>query len=465
MTRTKYVSALAGLCLLLAACTNGESAVSTTTTETATASSSSTLAGSSTSLGGTERELSMVGCEDAPTEVAIVCEIYDLIKTRYVDDVDDATLVDAASQGLSALDGAASGEPLVCAIPTDDFGPLCEVAAGEADDSDEAAVAMVNGFAAFALDPNSGYLDAEALALLREEQEGEIQGIGALVSPEDQTIPGDDKQCSAISETCRILVVSTIGGSPAEGVGLQRDDVIVGVDGESILGWSVDEVTSSVRGPAGTEVTLTIERDGIEFDVTITRAAVAIPVIEQDIIGDVGYVRLNSFTGTAGGQFETAIIDVLSAGVSELVIDLRDNPGGFLDTAIDVTSVFVGDGDVVVTEGPDERISYPVSGSAIVPDGMNVIFVVNKGSASASEVVSATLQERGRVTVVGENTFGKNTVQQRFTLSNGGAMRLTVARWLTPGGLDFGGGGVTPDVTLDLAGLTAEEVVAAVSGL
>jgi carboxyl-terminal processing protease len=96
---------------------------------------------------------------------------------------------------------------------------------------------------------------------------------------------------------------------------------------------------------------------------------------------------------------------------------------------------------------------------------MDVTIVVNKGSASASEVVSATLQERGRVTVVGENTFGKNTVQQRFNLSNGGAMRLTVARWLTPGGLDFGGGGVTPDVMLDVAGLTAEELVAAVSGL
>jgi carboxyl-terminal processing protease len=146
------------------------------------------------------------------------------------------------------------------------------------------------------------------------------------------------------------------------------------------------------------------------------------------------------------------------------VIDLRNNPGGFLTTAIDVTSVFLDDGDVVVTEGPDETTTYPVNGSAIVPDDVEVFFVVNRGSASASEVVSATLQERERARIVGESTFGKNTVQQRFNLSNGGALKLTIARWLTPGGLDFGGTGVRPDVELDVNDLTAAELVAAVTG-
>jgi carboxyl-terminal processing protease len=243
------------------------------------------------------------------------------------------------------------------------------------------------------------------------------------------------------------------------------DDEIVAVNGDSIVGWTVDEVTAMVRGQSGTDVTLTIERAGERFEVTITRAAVQIPVIEDEVIGEVGYLRLWNFTGSASTQFETAIVDLLGQGVDELVIDLRNNPGGFLTTAIDVASVFVDEGDVVVTEGPNDDNTYPVNGTAIVPDDMEVTFVVNKGSASASEVVAATLQERGRATVIGENTFGKNTVQQRFSLSNGGALKLTIARWLTPGGLDFGGGGVTPDVEIEnVSTMTTAEVVAAATG-
>jgi len=238
----------------------------------------------------------------------------------------------------------------------------------------------------------------------------------------------------------------------------------VGVDGQSILDWTVDEVTTAVRGPSGSEVVLAVERAGDVFEVSIERAAVLIPVLEDEVVGDVGYVRLYNFTASAGTQFEESIVDLLSAGVDELVIDLRDNPGGFLTTAIEVASVFLEDGEVVITQGPDENRSYDVNENAIVPDDMDVTFVVNKGSASASEVVSAVLQERGRATIVGENTFGKNTVQQRFGLSNGGALKLTIARWLTPEGLDFGGTGVTPDVTGDVIGLDPIELVEAVTG-
>jgi carboxyl-terminal processing protease len=333
-----------------------------------------------------------------------------------------------------------------------------------ADDGPQAAEAMVAGFATYALDPNSAYLDEQSLALLEEEQEGEIEGIGALVSPEDETIPGDNKQCSVVSETCRILIVSTIAGAPAEAAGLKSEDVLLEVDGESILGLSVDEVTARVRGPAGSPVDLTLERDGEPYEVTITRAAVVIPLVVQETFGDVGYDALNAFTGNAESQFEEAVVDLLGEGVDELVFDLRNNPGGFLTTAIEVTSVFLDEGDVVVTEGPDETTNYPVDGDAIVPEDIEITVVVNRGSASASEVVAAALQERERVTVVGENTFGKNTVQQRFSLSNGGALKLTIARWLTPGGHDFGGTGVTPDVELDVDTLAPEELVAAITG-
>lgn len=454
---------------VLAACTTGaeESPTSTSSNTTTSNVSPTTDSGGSTpdTTAPPGRPLDDVSCDDAIDDTAIVCEAYDLIKERYVDQVDDAKLADAAATGLALLDGTESTELLVCAVPAPEFVDTCDQATRAADDSSEAAEAMVTGMASYALDPNSAYFDPTSFDLIQEEQAGAIEGIGALVSPEDPTIAGDNKQCGVISETCGIFIVSTIDGSPAEDVGLMRDDEIIAVDGEDIVGWSVEEVTSRVRGPSGSDVRLTIDRNGDQFEVTITRAAIPIPVVETEVFGDVGYIRLWTFIGDAGSQFEKAIVDVLSSGVDQLVIDLRDDPGGFLTNAIDVASVFLDDGDVVVTQSPDETNSYPVSGAAIVPDDMNVTFVINKGSASASEVVSGALQERGRATIAGENSFGKNTVQQRFSLSNGGALKLTIARWLTPGGLDFGGTGITPDVEIEnVTSLDATELVSAVTG-
>lgn len=461
----RFLFLISALVVVIAACSGDASTTTTTAGEATSSTSAPTTSQTSDSVepSGEERDLDVVDCDAATDDVSIVCEAYDLIKERYVDDISDEDLAAAAAEGLEVLTIAEDNALLVCASPTSDFLIACDVAA-ETDASDaQAAEAMVSGLANFALDANSTYFDEEALDLLQEEQQGEIEGIGALVSPEDRTLPEENQQCSVISETCLIYVVSPISGAPAEEAGLMPDDVILGVDGEDILGWTVDEVTATVRGPAGTDVVLTIGRGDQTLEIAITRAAVVIPVIEQEVFGDVGYIRLQSFNAAAGDLFESAIVDVLGAGVDELVIDLRNNPGGFLNTAIDVTSVFLDDGDVVKTEGPGEDLSYSVNGTSIVPDEMPVTFVVNKGSASASEVVSAVLQERGRATIVGENTFGKNTVQQRFSLSNGGALKLTIARWLTPGGLDFGEGGVTPDVLLEVAGLTAEELVDALN--
>lgn len=470
MTNQTKFTALIGILLLAVSCTSDGSAPTTTdgsagstTTDSGPSTTSTDTTGTTDAPGsGNDRGLELVDCGSPPEEVVIVCETYDLIAEQYVDDVPTEELAEAAKLGLATLDGNDSDELLVCATPSDVFTATCDTAAQAADDSAEAAEAMVAGMAGYALDPNSGYLSEEALELLQEEQQGEIEGIGALVSPEDETIPGDNKQCGVVSETCRILIVSTISGAPAEAAGLMRDDVLVEVDGEPIDGWTVDQVTSAVRGPAGSDVVLTLARDGETLELTITRAAVVIPAVETETIGDVGYVRLSTFSGRAASQFEEAVIDRLSDGVDSLIIDLRNNPGGFLTTAIDVTSVFLEDGQVVVTEGPGQASDYPVHGDAVVPAGMPVYIVVNKGSASASEVVAATLQERDRAVVVGENTFGKNTVQQRFDLSNGGALKLTIARWLTPGGHDFGGTGVTPDVPLDVADLTPDELVEAV---
>lgn len=458
MTRNRLTISAVLLSLLLAACQVGASSSTTETTGASNADNPVTTA--STEPG---RTLETVGCDDAPDSVAIVCEAYELIHRHYVDEIDDVALADAATLALANLEESRSGDTLTCALPSEEFSSSCQTAAATDLDSEKAAEVIVAGLAAHALDANSAYFDQQALQLLQQEQQGAIEGIGALVSPEDDTIEGDNKQCGVISDTCRILIVSTIEGAPAEAAGLQRDDAIVAVDGESIAGWTIDEVTSQVRGPAGTEVLLSIDRAGERFDVSIVRAAVVIPVIDSARFGDVGYIQLRSFSSNADEQFEEALASLLADGIEDLVVDLRDNPGGLLDTAIEITSIFLPDGEVVVTQGTDGNESYSVTGAAIIPDDLNIVFVVNKGSASASEVVSAVLQERDRATVVGEPTFGKNTVQQRFNLSNGGALKLTIARWLTPGGLDFGGVGVTPDVEMEIdPSLDAEALVSAV---
>jgi carboxyl-terminal processing protease len=444
--------------LLIAACTAAGDETTTTTTTTPSTTVTATVDGPNG-----DRLVQMPACPDAPEELAFFCRAIEVIEANYVDAVDRTALARAAAEGLAALPDGDTDEPLVCPLPSEEFRPACEVAGTIGLDNVTTAEALLSTLMAGALDPNSGYLDPEAVSRLEQEETGQIEGIGALVSAEDDTIAGDNKQCSVISETCRIIIVGTFEGAPAREAGLLPDDIIVGVNGESISGWSLEEVTARVRGPAGTPVNLTIERGSARFDVQIVRAAITIPAIESEIIDGVGYVKLYSFSNRADEQFEEAVLGLLGGGVRHLIVDLRDNPGGFLDTAIGVASVFLPDGEVVITQGPGTRIPYQVTGTAVVPSNVKVDVVVNRASASASEVVSGVLQERGRATVFGENTFGKNTVQQRFDLPNGGALRLTIARWVTPGDHDFGGVGIVPDVRLELDQSTGPaEVVAAV---
>ncbi len=446
------------LALALAACSPGATAATTTTVAPVT-----TVTTTVPGANGEDRQVVMPDCSVAPADVAIVCEVVDLITDNFVDAVDARALALAATEGLEAMGTGQTSEALVCPLPDPDFRPTCEAAGALGLNNATTAEAIVTSLIANALDPNSGYLDAEAVARMEEEDSGQIEGIGALVNAEDATITEDNKQCTVISTTCQIFIVGTFEGAPAREAGLLPDDVIVGVDGESIVGWSLDEVTSRVRGPAGTPVTLEIERDGSTLEVRIVRAAVDIPALEYEKVGDVGYVKLYQFSDGADVEFEQAVLDLLADGVRHLVIDFQDNPGGFLDTAIGVASVFLAEGEVVVTEGPGVRIPYEVIGTPVVPEGVRVDMVVNQASASASEVVSGVMQEVGRAVVYGENTFGKNTVQQRFDLSNGGALRLTIARWVTPGGHDFGGVGITPDVMVEIDSTSPPaEVVAAV---
>ena len=394
----------------------------------------------------------------------LICEAYELIQRHYVDPVTSEALVEGALEGLSAVE-VPPGEGIdVCPLPTVEFAAVCEVIDSEALDPDPAGEAAVAGMVFEALDPNSAYFDSQALEIIEEEQSGQIEGIGALVASEEE---GSDQSnsCQVIGPTCRLRIVSTIEGGPARAADLQADDEFLLVDGEPIEGWTVDEVTAAVRGPAGSPVDITFVRDGAEFTVTIVRAEIQVPVVQSEMVGDVAYLRLNIFTDNADEQLRSELEGLLANDPSALVLDMRNNPGGLLDTAVKVTSEFISQGLVVSTKSPEATTPYEVEPGGLATDAdLPMYVVVNEGSASASEVVAGALSDADRAVIVGANTFGKNTVQQRFPLSNGGALKLTIARWFTPAGHDFGGDGITPDVTAELPeDLTVPELVALVA--
>ncbi|HKY47772.1 MAG TPA: S41 family peptidase [Acidimicrobiia bacterium] len=458
--------------LVAAACSNAPAPPAPTaapTTSAPVSTSASTMpsapsGGTTTTSAAVAIPVESVECDGR--EGGLLCEGYSLIQRYYVDPIADALLAGAAANGVEDLSTSGS-DSVSCAIPNDVFQVVCDAMAFEGASSDVAAEAALAGMVT-ALDPNSAYLDPRALELLEEDQTGEVEGIGALVASEDLTAedPGSTP-CAVVSTTCQLVVISTFAGGPADLAGIQAGDVFVAVDSESIDGWSVDEVTATVRGPAGTDVTITVRRGAVLVDITVTREALIIPVVETDVVGMVGYLKLNVFTDTSDRQLHAALVELLDSGIDRLVLDLRDNPGGALDATVNIASEFLSGGVVVRTQAPDEDTDYPVEFGGIATDAdLEIVVLVNRGSASASEVLSAALQERDRALIIGENTFGKNTVQQRFGLSNGGALKLTVARWVTADGADFGGDGVTPDISAEIdAGLTVNEVVAEISAL
>ncbi|MFQ5967013.1 MAG: S41 family peptidase [Acidimicrobiia bacterium] len=391
-------------------------------------------------------------CETPTEDWESFCQSYQLIQQHYVDERSDDLLSAAAAQGLIDFrpdDVTPAPVSLTCALPSDDFHGFCNSLAG-LDGADRIpasawAVAAIQGMASLGLDDAySAYLSPEVVEREREEDSGEVEGIGALVSAKDANGDG----CSLLSDECRLEIVGTIEGGPAEAAGLKDGDVIVGVDGQPIDGLSVDAVVSLVRGPAGTSVALSIDRGGAVFEVVLERAAVAIPIVKSELLQPgLGYLQLKLFTHDSPEHVRDALEDLFDQGANDVILDLQDNPGGTLDAAVRIASEFLSDGLVLRTEGPTEATEYAVrpGGIATEPD-VRLVVLMNDASASASEVLAAALQESGRAAVIGEFSFGKNTVQQQFPLENGGALKLTIARWVTPDGIDYGRTGVEPDV-------------------
>ena len=260
--------------------------------------------------------------------------------------------------------------------------------------------------------------------------------------------PEDLESCTVVTETCAMVIVAPLEGSPAEEAGLQPGDQILAIDGESTAGESVSSLVYVVRGEAGTDVTLTIRRDDEEMDITVTRAVIDLQEVRAELLDDgVGYVRLTTFTARATDMVREAISSLLDQGATRFVLDLRGNPGGYIDAARGIARSSSPPTSCSSPSSPARRSTNGAPSTACSsPSDVPVVVLIDGGSASASEIVAAAIQEHGRATLVGEATFGKNTVQIWNELPNGGGLRLTTDRWFTPEHNSVAPDGVQPDV-------------------
>ena len=229
-------------------------------------------------------------------------------------------------------------------------------------------------------------------------------------------------------------------------------DQILEIDGTSTLGESVSSLVFEVRGEAGTDVTLTVQRDDELLEITITRDVIDLREVESEMLEDaIGYVRLTTFTDRAPELFRDALGTLLDGGATDVVFDLRGNPGGFIFAARSIASQFLPAGELLFTVEHEGNVDRWVSeeGGLAPSDAIGLVVLIDAGSASASEIVAAALQETGRATLVGQPSFGKNTVQIWNDLPNGGGLRLTTDRWFTPSHDTVADGGVVPDVLVE----------------
>jgi carboxyl-terminal processing protease len=287
-------------------------------------------------------------------------------------------------------------------------------------------------------DPYTVYMTPEENKEFDDSLKGNLEGIGAELSMKDQ----------------EIIVVSPIKGSPAERAGIKANDIITAVDGVSTADMNLSQVVTRIRGKQGTKVTISIyrEKSGAQ-DVTLTREQIHVPSVEAKIIPsggkNIGYAALNQFGDDSIAELTQELQSFKAKKVDGIILDLRNNGGGYLDGAVQLTSVFVSEGIVVSVErreGPAER-EY-VSGHPMLPT-IPLVVLQNEATASASEIVAGALQDHDRATIVGKKSFGKGTVQEVLPLRGGGSMRVTVAHWLTPNGKNLSKEGVTPDVAIE----------------
>ena len=307
-------------------------------------------------------------------------------------------------------------------------------------DSEDLIEAAINGMLT-SLDPHSSYLSPDDAADMRVQTRGEFGGLGIEVTQEEGFVK----------------VVAPMDGTPADAAGMQAGDFITHVDGESLLGLTLDDAVELMRGPVGSEIIVTVVREGEAepFDVSIIRDTITLTAVRSRHVGDTVVLRITTFSS----QTFPSMRDQLKEQVEELggmenvngfVIDLRNNPGGLLTQAVRVSDAFLDAGEIVSTRGrdPQDGDRYNASEGDLA-EGKPIVVLINGGSASASEIVAGALQDHRRAIVVGTKSFGKGSVQTVMPLRGEGAMRLTTARYYTPSGRSIQALGVSPDIIVE----------------
>lgn len=323
------------------------------------------------------------------------------------------------------------------------FGDIFErIRAQYVEDVDEAALieAAIDGMLT-SLDPHSSYLSPEDAADMREATRGEFGGLGIEVTQEEGFVK----------------VVSPIDGTPAAEAGIEAGDFITGVDGENLFGLTLDEAVELMRGPVGSEIIISVAREGVDqpFDVSIIRDTIKLTAVRSRVEGETVVLRVVTFSDQTYPSLEEQLAEqVEEAGgmenVNGFVIDLRNNPGGLLNQAIAVSDAFLDAGEITSTRGRDPSDGQRWNArEGDLAEGRPIVVLINGGSASASEIVAGALQDHRRAIVIGTNSFGKGSVQTVMPLRGDSAMRLTTARYYTPSGRSIQALGISPDIIVE----------------
>lgn len=294
---------------------------------------------------------------------------------------------------------------------------------------------IIKGYVDSYKDPYTVFLPPKEAKSFSENVQGSFGGVGMNVGMKDGNI----------------VVISPLKDSPAMKAGVKAGDIITAVDDKNVLGLSSDEAVSMIRGPIDTEVKITVLHPGekVVVDLTIMRKEIKIPTIDTEKKNGVFIIRLYNFSAESPELFHKAINDFITSGLKYLVVDLRGNPGGYLEAAVNMASFFLKEGQVIVSEkqGKDEvPTNHRSTGIAGIPVGTKIVVLIDAGSASASEIFAGALKDQGIAKVVGVTSFGKGSVQELVNYDDGSSLKVTIAKWFTPNGTSISEHGVKPDV-------------------
>lgn len=303
-------------------------------------------------------------------------------------------------------------------------------------DPNELEDGLRQGLVEAAGDPYTEYLDKEATKDFDEGLSGSFEGIGAELGKDNDSI----------------VIVSPIAGFPAEKAGLKPRDVIAEINGEPAYDLSITEAVEKIRGPKGTKVNLGIVRDGKTLDFEITREQITIPSTTSETVNNIGIIKINRFGEDTVPLTIQFAKELKQKNVKGIVLDLRGNPGGLLEGAVNVANLWLKKGDMILQEKRDGKVikTYFAEGNPVL-NGVPTVVLIDDGSASASEIVAGALKDNNAATLIGTKSYGKGSVQEVHKFDFGGALKVTIARWFTPGGRNIDKEGIEPDQKVELS--------------